>query len=48
MAGIGAAGLLLLVFIAAPLAEIVFEATRAGFAPMLATFADRERGRRSD
>jgi sulfate transport system permease protein len=41
-AGIAGAGVLLLVFIAAPLAEIVYEATRAGLAPMLATFGDRE------
>jgi sulfate/thiosulfate transport system permease protein len=41
-AAIGLAALLLLVFIVAPLGEIVFEAAHAGWAPMLATFADRE------
>lgn len=41
-AAIGFAALLLLVFIVVPLGEIVYEASQAGLAPMLAAFADRE------
>jgi sulfate transport system permease protein len=41
-AAIGFAVLLMLVFIVAPLAEIGYEASRAGLAPMLATFADHD------
>jgi sulfate transport system permease protein len=39
---IGLAALLLVIFILAPLAEIVYEASRAGLGPMFATFANRE------
>ncbi len=41
-AAIGLAGLLLIVFILAPVAQIVYEAGRSGIGPLLATFADRE------
>jgi sulfate transport system permease protein len=39
---IGAAAVVMLVFVVAPIAEIAFEATRAGAGPMLAAFADPE------